>query len=343
MYNHRTVRKFIFVLILFLGIALVFLSFGELQTIIETLQKSRLRYVFIALIVQSLWFLVIGRMYRSIYHLLGMDDSTLSLSLVAVAATFVNVIAPTAGVGGIALFAAEAKRRGHPTGKATVAGALFLLFDQAAFLCILAVGWLILLRRNHLSAGDITASLILLMIACAIGLMLYLGYRSARTLGNVLAGIARLVNRALKPFLHRDYLREERAHEFAGEIADGLSGVTHEPRKLISPILFGLLNKVLLIIVLWCSFLSFEVPSTAGTIISGFSIGYLFMIVSPTPSGMGVVEGVMALALGSLGIEWSQAVIVTLVYRSITFWFPLGIGALAFRRLNVNENGTTTT
>lgn len=337
MYNHRTVRKLIFVVILFLGMALVFLSFGELETIVETVRQSRFRYVFAAVIAQLIWFAVIGQMYRSIYQLLGIDDSPLILSLVAVAANFVNVIAPTAGVGGIALFAAEAKRRELPTGKATVAGTMFLLFDQTAFLCILAVGWIVLLRRNHLNPGDITASLILLAVACTLAVMLYLGYRSANTLGNILAKGARFINRVLRPFIHREYLREERAHIFAGEIADGLSGITQQPHKLLIPILFGLLNKTLLMFVLWCSFLAFEVPASIGTIIGGFVIGYLFTIVSPTPSGVGVMEGAMALALSSLGVVWSQAVIITLVYRGVTFWIPLGVGALSLRWLHLTE------
>jgi uncharacterized protein (TIRG00374 family) len=86
--------------------------------------------------------------------------------------------------------------------------------------------------------------------------------------------------------------------------------------------------------ILVASFLCFEVPFTVGTIIGGFSISYLFLIVSPTPSGIGIVEGVMPLALSSLNVPWSQAVIITLAYRGITFWLPLGVGAVAFRTLN---------
>jgi len=336
-YNHREMRKFLFIIILFLGIALVILSFGELGTILKTLQRGNLWYLFLALLIQLSWFLVIGRMYRSVYHLLGMEETTLDLSMAAAAANFLNVVAPTAGVGGIALFAAEAKRRGHSTGKATVAGTLFLIFDEAAFLCILGVGLIILVRRNNLSAGEITASLILLAIACVLAFLLYLGYRSATTLGNVLARSANLINRVVRVFIHRDYLSEERAHEFAREIADGLSGITENPANLLRPVLFGLLNKALLMGVLACCFLSFDVPFTADTIIGGFSIGYLFLIVSPTPSGIGVVEGIMALALTSLRVVWSEAVIITLAYRAITFWVPLGIGALAFRRLRLNQ------
>jgi glycosyltransferase 2 family protein len=50
-------------------------------------------------------------------------------------------------------------------------------------------------------------------------------------------------------------------------------------------------------LVLVCAFLSFKVQFSTGTIVAGFSMAYLFLIVSPTPSGIGIVEGLMPLAL----------------------------------------------
>jgi uncharacterized protein (TIRG00374 family) len=274
-------------------------------------------------------------MYQSIYHLLGMEESVLTLSRIATAANFINVVAPTAGVGGVALFAGEARRRGHPPGKVTVAAALFLLLDQAAFLCILSLGLIVLVRRNDLNAGQITASLILFAIAITYALVLYLGYRSEQKLGDLLAKMARTVNRIFNFFRRKgEYLSETRAHEFAHEISEGFTGLTERPSSLVRPVMWGILTKVLLMGVLVCSFLSFEVPFSAGTIIAGFSITYLFLIVSPTPSGIGIVEGIMPIVLTSLRVDWSQAVVITLAYRTVTFWVPFGIGAWAFRSLH---------
>ncbi len=330
-------RKFIVVLILFLGIAFVILSFSELEQIVNTLQHGNLWFLGLALVIELGWFLILGLTFQSIYYLLGMREDMRRLALIATAANFINVIAPSAGVGGVALFISDAKRNDHPPGKVTVAGALFLLFDYVAFLIILALGLIVLVRRNNLTSGEITASLILLAIASVLGFLLYLGSRSAELLGNALARMARLVNSVVRPFLHRDYLSEGRAHSFALEIADGLGSLPEKPRSLIRPMLFALANKTVLMGVLLCAFLSFDVPFSAGTIIAGFAIGYLFMIVSPTPSGIGVVEGVLALALTSLRVAWSQAVVITLTYRAITFWVPLGLGALAFRALHLEN------
>jgi len=333
-------RKFLVLLVFFLGVVFVIVSFSELEHTIATLQQGNLWYILLAFLIQTGWFFLVGVTYRSIYRLLGMTESILNLTRVAAAATFVNVVMPTAGIGGIAIFVNAARKDGHPTGKVTLAATLFVLFDLAAFLAVLALGMIVLIRRNDLTAGDVTASLILLSIASLLAFTLYLGSRSAELMGNFLARLTHLVNTILKPFLRRDYLRVERAHEFASEMADGLASLPDRPRGLLKPLFLAFLNKGLLICVLLCAFLAFKVPYSPGTIIGGFAIGYLFMIVSPTPSGIGVVEGVLPLALKSLRVVWSQAVVVTIVYRAMTFWVPLGIGAWAFRALHLGREET---
>lgn len=331
-------NKLFVAVILFLGVAVVALSFSELETILLTLQKAHLFFFLLALLIQSVWFITSGRMYQSIFHLLGVHEDVLILSRIATAANFINIVAPTAGAGGVALFAREAHRRGHPTGKVTVAAALFLLLDQVAFLVVLALGLIVLVRRNDLNAGEISASLFLFGIALSYGTVLYIGYRSAEKLGNLLARLARGINWVVHLFRRENYLSEERAHEFAHEIADGFAGLTEQPTSLIRPVLWGIFDKGLLMLVLICAFLSFEVPFSAGTIVAGFSMAYLFLIVSPTPSGIGIVEGIMPIALTSLNVNWSQAVVITLIYRAVTFWFPLAVGAWTFRLLHKGEN-----
>lgn len=333
-------RKVIVVIVLLLALALIIFSFSELQNVIATLQQAHPWFLGLALIVQAAWFFVLGAIFQSIYAALGLKESHQRLTLVAAAGFFISVVTPSAGVGGLALFLADGRSRGHPSGKVTLAGALYILMDQAAFLCVLAVAMVVLIRRNNLGAGEITASLILLGIACVLAFLLYLGYRSAERLGQALAGIVRVINRIARPLLRREYMSEARAHAFAFEIGEGLSSLPERPRSLVRPFLLSLANKVVLMGVLVCSFLSFDVPFSAGTIVGGFAIAYLFMIVSPTPNGIGVVEGVMALALRSLRVEFSEAVIITFAYRGLTFWLPLAVGAVAFRTLHARGTRT---
>ena len=333
-------RKLTFLLIAFLTVIFVFLSFSELKSIVETLKQANFWIILLSLFVQLAWLHNMGLTFRSLYWLMDLEEDSVHLTKVAAAANFINVVAPSLGVGGMAVFVNDGRERGYSSGKVTAATALFIIFDYAAFLCVLALGIIVLIRRDNLASGEISASAFLLFIFLGLSFLVFLGMHSAKKLGKALAWLTRIVNRLVNPLIHRPYLEEEKAYLFAEEVAEGLASVRHCPKRLIKPLFFALLNKMLLIIVLLLMFTAFKVPFSAGTIIAGFAIGYLFLIVSVTPSGIGVMESVLALALTSLGVIWSQAVIVTLAFRAVTLWFPLGLGALAFRNLQKEKKST---
>jgi uncharacterized protein (TIRG00374 family) len=198
---------------------------------------------------------------------------------------------------------------------------------------VLALGFIVLIRRNNLNPGELTAAAILLIIAGAVAFLLYLGYKSTERLGKALAWLAQPINRILRPFIHRDYIQAERPFTFANEIGDGISMLRGKRGELLWPFLFALNNFALLICVLAFTFLALGTPFTVGTLVGGFAIGYLFLIVSPTPSGLGVVEGAMTIALNTLRVDMAAALLITLTYRVITFWFPMALGAVTFRIL----------
>ena len=93
-------------------------------------------------------------------------------------------------------------------------------------------------------------------------------------------------------------------------------------------------RKALLNAVLAFVFLAFGQTITLGTLIGSFSISYLFTIISPTPAGLGFVEGAMSLAMTTLRVPFAQAVLLTLAYRGITFWLNLVYGLFAIRLVN---------
>jgi uncharacterized protein (TIRG00374 family) len=336
-------RKFIVITVLFLGVLFVLFRFAEIQKIIQILQHANPWFLALALLIQSAWFVMLGWTFRSIYGSLGLKESLRRLAMIATAGSFINIVTSSGGVAGLAVFISDGQTHSFPPGKVTLASILYVLLDEAAFLCVLALGVIVLIRHNDLGAGEIIAALLLLAIASVLTFLLYLGYRSAEALGNTLAKMARFINRIVKPIIHREYLSEARAHSFASELSEGLNNLREKPRTLIQPFLLSLASKVLLMAILICSFLSFAVPFTVGIIVGGFAIAYLFLIVSPTPSGIGIVEGVMAIALVSLRVNISHAVIITLAYRAVTFWLPLAVGAIAFRYLQVKTIKKTET
>jgi glycosyltransferase 2 family protein len=326
-------RKIIILMVFFLGSALVVLSFGELEKTWNTLQHSNFWFMGLSILFILGWTVNEAAVYRSIYQLMDVKEDLWHIALLASAANFVNVVAPSGGFGGVAVFVDNAGKRGNPRGLAAAAGALFLFLEYAAFMVILALGWAVYIRRDDLNAGEMTASFIMFSIFVGLGILIYIGSQSGERLGKILAWLSRQVNRTLWAIIHKEYFREVAAKEFGMEVAEGLSILRTKHRGLLVPFLFSLNGKIIQTLILLLTFLAFDVQFSIGTVVAGFASAYLFLIVSPTPYGIGVVETLLPLALTSLRVPWEQAVIVTLTYRGVTFWIPLMLGVVSFRLL----------
>ena len=198
-------------------------------------------------------------------------------------------------------------------------------------------------RRGHLTTAEIGASIIMVLVACVLAVILYLAMRSSARLGKLLAWATQHINAGLRPFIKRDYLPKERAYTFTAELSEGLSEIRKQPHSLLLPFLLALNNKALMLTNMFLVFLAFNVPVSAGTLFAGFSVAYLFLIVSPPPSGLGFVEIILPLTLSSMFVPIHAATIITLGYRFVTFWTPLLVGMIAFRIYNRRKAELPTT
>lgn len=328
-------KKFLIALIFLLAILFLFSRFTEVTEMVDILQRAQPEYLALALAAEGLWLLNVGLAYRANYRLLDIHEPLGRMICISTAAnSFVGIIAPSGGMSALAVFLSEAKRKGHSSARITVACLLYLLFDYIGLLGAVILGLLVLVRRNKLDWAEITAASILALVALVILMVLYVGFKRPERLGNALAWLAKKANWLASKFKRKDRLEVEEAYSFAEDISAGVAVLRANPRRLLIPVVLGITNKGLLITVLLMLFFAFGVPVSGGTVIGGFALGYLFTIVSITPSGIGMMEGAMTLFLRSLGVNLEEAAILTLGFRAITFWLPFFMGMATFRFLS---------
>lgn len=297
---------------------------------VATLRGGKISYILAGIGLMLLWYVITAFSYKAVYEIVGETEDPHRLLLLAPSAFFMNIIAPSGGMSGIALFIKDGRERGHSSAKLTVATGLNILFDYIGFLVVLILGMGVLARLNQLNWTEITASILFLLISLGISALLYLGNRSEAMLERVLVAGTKFINKLGRPFIHRDYIPMNRTIDFSQEAAEGLSALRKTSSTWVKPFLLALANKATLIGIFTMMFLAFDVPFTIETVVAGFSIGYLFQIISPTPSGIGFMEGILTLALNGLGISLGDAAIIVAAYRGITFWLPLVIGMITF-------------
>ena len=324
-------RKFIIAIGLLLGVIFLATHFAEIERIAITLQKGDWRFILLAVLLVFLWQVNMAGSLKTIFQALGIKKPLFRLLILSTSATFINVVAPSGGIGGISVFIADDRQNGKTGARALVAGVLYVLFDYLGLFLLLGLGLIVLFRRNLLQGTEITASVIFLLMWTGMSVLLYLGFKSEQALSDALVWLARLGNRLLRPFIHKEKFSEEGARNLAHDAVGGINELRRRPAELFYPLILAITNKTILLLIFYMMFLAFQVPASIGTLIAGTSLAHLFRIVSFTPSGMGIVEGVLTIALRSMYIPVSDALVITLAYRGLTFWIPLILGAFAIR------------
>ncbi len=107
-------RRFLIALLLLLTVFFIFSRLTEVSDVWHTLGKGDWRWLTLAAVVQGAWLLNVAASLRAIYRLLGVNEHIGHLIPVAAAANFVNVVAPSMGMGGMAIFVVDGQRRNLP-------------------------------------------------------------------------------------------------------------------------------------------------------------------------------------------------------------------------------------
>lgn len=326
-------RRWILWLLIIGFVWLVFSRFNEIEKLAKTLAQGQWQWVLAAALLQVVYYIVYAALYHSAFYTVEIKSRVQDLIPVTLGSLFVNVVAPTGGVGGAALFIDDAVRRGQSAARATAGTVLVMATEYSTFALVLVIGLTYLFFQHALTLYEMISALILLLVALVLASVLGLGLWRPTWLHRLLAWVQDTVNQLGSRFGRPTLIAGDWAERNAADFTEAARSIALHPARLTQTLGVGLLNHLIDLSSLYVLFLAFYQPINIGPLVAGYAVGTLFLIVSPTPMGIGVVEGLMPLALISLGIPSNVAIVVTLSYRGLTFWLPLALGFGLLQRL----------
>jgi len=309
--------------------------FTELEQLKNTLQQGQWTLILAALVSQAVYFIVFTASYQSAFATLDIQTRTRDLIPVTLGALFVNMVVPAGVAGGSALFAQELARRDKPATRTATGVLLQLIADFTAFAFILIPGLIYLSFEHDLKPYEVVAAILLLLMTVGLSGILLLGIWKPDGLHGLFNFFQVTVNRVSRKLRRSTIFAEDWAQRNAKEFSQASLAVAGHPSRLMRTIGAALLAHLLDIATLYILFRAFNQPIGLGTLVAGYAVGILFWIVSITPQGIGVVEGVMALTFTSLGISGTVAATVVLAFRGLTFWIPMLLGFFAVQRMQM--------
>jgi len=330
-----SVQRWLFA-ILVVGFLWVLISrFAEIRQLLGTLVQGQLSWIALAAGLQTAYYVVYATLFWSAFRLVDIPSRVRDLLPITFASLFVNATTPSAGTAGIALFVDDTRRRGHSAAAATAGTLLVQVSNNGVFVLVLSVGLFLLFRHHNLTVLEITSALIMFLLVGSMVFVLGLGIWRPDWLLRLFTAVAHLTNSAgrlvKRPSLLPDTWASKNAHEFTS----AATAIGAHPDRLGITLLIALAMHLLNLVSLFCLFLAFHQTPTATTLIAGYSMSILFMMVSPTPSGIGVVEVIVPIIYTSMGIPAEAGTAITLSFRGLSFWIPMLIGFFLLRQLSM--------
>lgn len=324
--------------ILFWTLVLAFLwvlvgRLAQVEKLAQVLRQGRWPWIVAAGGLQLLYYLGYTAIFQSAFAVVGMPSRLFHLLPITLSALFVNSTTPSGGAGGSVLYVDDRVRAGYPAARAAVGILLANLIDFGSFCLILLGGLVALVTLHDLRPYEMVAALLLFVYVGGMAALLTMGLRRPAKLLAMLGRIQRWVNRVGGWFRQPTLLRADWAEQNAAEFNSATRAMLARPQLLLRTLSIALLAHTLDLLSLYAVFRAFNVPVTVDVLIAGYAMTVLFLIVSPTPSGIGVVEGVVPLIYTSLGLSPPAATVVVLAFRGLSFWLPMLIGFVLLQRL----------
>ena len=329
----RTFRRWLFPALFVLFLAWVIANRAELGALTRTLVMSRWQWVALAVLLQAGYYVVYAGLYRLAFARVGVTSRLGDTLPVLLGSLFVNLVAPSAGAAGAALFVDDAGRRGQSRSQAA-AGVMLAMATDLTAIAALSIASLAYLSRRRALAGSETIGLVALVLAIgALVTALTLGPRRPqwvrRALGAVQSAAAAMARRFRRP----PPLAADWAERTTRGFVAASGALRARPFWPIGLLALALGAHLLSAGSLGALFLAFHQPFRPEIVLTGYALGLLAWIVSPAPQGVGVVEATIALVLSSLGVPTAAATLIAVSFRGLTFWLPMAVGLVVARRL----------
>lgn len=328
-----------FYLIIILG-AFIYYIVKNSHTIEKTVQvtlSQSIGYIFLAALFCGLAYLFMVLMNKKVFDMMGVRRKTWEMALLQMSSLAINVVIPSGGISVGLMFANDAKDRKESGAAAVTAVIIALLTDYTSIAFLLIIAMIYLATIGSLGLPVIVPAIAFLCLTVGLFALIILAGRNKKILKKILNWAEGVWNKVVSLFKKNSKGGGAAIDNFVVELENAYIAINNDRASIYKALSYILVSHLCYIIALYVLFLSLGIFPLYRILLSGYALGMLFVVVSPTPNGVGFVEGSMALAYTSMGVTGAAAATVTLIYRGFSFWIPLMIGFINLQRRHLAD------
>jgi len=326
-------KKIIFWLFLIVFIWLALTRLDETGRIFRVLSSGKWYWILSALVCQIALFPFYSYYIDYVFRIFRLKLGWRKILPVYIASKFTNVALPIATFGTAAIFLRNSKKQDASALNTGIGISFIMLFDVTAF-AIVALTSLAILYLFGQTRAYLYVTLFILVFGVLLAAFFIRKLSKDKTSPNKF--FLWLIKKVAKMAGYKDIKLSEIEAIFAEVGTD----VAKKSRNIWTGLGLAITVHLVNMATLALFFLAFASHVNPLAVITTYTVGILYTIVSITPQGVGVVETVMIAAIRSFGYDISTAAVITLVFRSILYWLPVFPGFYYFSRLEFEPKAT---
>lgn len=323
------------VAVLTLATAVVlFLNRADLPRGWYALRHAEIGWLLVLAAVTGLGLVVLGAEHTAAQRAVGLRPRLSRVAPLALAARFVNSVAKSGGLAGLAVFRARARRDDQPMGQVVAAYLLVTVLDVVAFAVILAAALALVVATRRFTTTDGAASVVFAGYLAVVVAVMACAARS-RTAIRRLYALPRKLRTRFGPRRHPPPAEMDAGHAPADELFDAIAVVRQNPSTAFPVALTALGVDAVGTVQLWAVLHALGVDAGVAVAVVSYGLSTLLGIVGFLPGGLGFVEFSLGAVLVSFGVSVGVAATAVVLYRIAEFWMPLAVGGLTLRRVGL--------
>lgn len=335
--NKIKLAQYVFGCLLLFFLVIIFLRFADLKTLIFTLNQGIWYFIVIFFVLQILYLLSQPLVFVSLYKIFAKIGNFWQLTNVFLATNFVNLALPLAGFSGIVTFIGYAKKNGLTKTQALIINTIFYILVFFSFVFIIALIFLFPKELRAINVWEKNTILIFSALVVICTILFYLAIINKLFLDKLARWLVKIANIIYGFFVKKELVGKQKLARILDEFYLLRSTIKNKISVLLAPFLWALIGHILHVLVLYFIFLAFSIHTPIIIAIIGYIISVVFILVSITPSGVGIVEPLMILFFTSSGISLEAATLVTFVFRGLVFWIPFILGFFSLRYIHFKK------
>jgi glycosyltransferase 2 family protein len=323
---------YLFVLSFFIWV--VYSNIDDFSLIVDAIQGIDIVLFIYTLLLGIGSIAILSLILKHSFSLISSRDSFPRLFDRTLTFQFINISTPMGLMGGTAYLVKYLTSLGITHIRAFFGVTINNLAINISYLIILTFTILFISSTNDLLPYQEFASILIILLTLATAIPLLFLIVLPRFSIKLSHFIVSIINGFTSFILRKNIIDIRMINEYIYEAINISKGFSSSIKAFSRVIPISITYHLICVSVLFVSFLSLGVTLDVFQAISLYGIIYLFTVISPTPYGIGIVEGLAHVAAINMELDPSLSLVAIIIYRFSVLWLPSVIGLFTLKNRN---------